>query len=94
MFRVRHVQIASACDPLVRPFHTQGAYEAFTGLLVGEDLDHIGTSFDLSIEPFQTVGGTDAFAMFLGKVETGQAMRYIAVEFVHEFEQDIFAFIH
>ena len=85
LFQVRHVQIASACEPLVRPLHTQRANESFTGLLVGEDLDHIGPSFDLSIESFQTVGGSDAFAMRFWEVEAGQAMSYIVVEFVHEF---------
>ena len=85
LFQVRHVQIASASDPLVRPLHTQGADQAFTGLLVGEDLDDISPSFDLTIESFQKVGGTDAFAVLLWKVETGQAMRHIAVEFINEF---------
>ncbi len=85
LFQVRHVQIASASDPLVRPLHTQGADQAFTGLLVGEDLDNIGTSFDLTIKSFQKVGRTDAFAMLLWKVEARQAMGYITVEFVNEF---------
>ena len=32
------------------------------------DAHHIGTSFDLSIEFFQTVGGSDAFAMRFKKL--------------------------
>lgn len=85
MFQIPHVQIASASDSLFRPFHTQGVYEAFTGLLVGKDLDHIGTSFDLSIESFQTVGGSNAFTMRFWEVEAGQAMGDIAIEFVNKF---------
>ena len=85
LFQIRHIQIASASDPLFRPFHTQGADQAFTSFLIGEDLDNISPPFDLTIESFQKVGRTDAFAVLLWKVETRQAMRHIAVYFVHEF---------
>ena len=49
----------SASDPLFRPLHTQGTDETFTSLLIGEDLDHISPSFDLSVESFQQVGRPD-----------------------------------
>ena len=61
-------QIASACDPLFRLLHTQGAYEAFTGLLVGEDLT---APVDLSIESFQNIDRTNAFGMRFWKVKAG-----------------------
>ena len=85
LFQIRHVQIASARDPLFRPFHTQGADQACKpSFLIGEDLDNISPPFDLTIESFQKVGRTDAFAMLLWKVEARQAMCHIAVYFVHE----------
>ena len=79
MFQIPHVQIASAGDPLFRPFHTQHADQTLTSLLIREDLYHISPSFDLPIESFQQVGRPDASLVLLWKVEAGQTMDNILV---------------
>ena len=94
LFQIRHVQIAFASDPLFRPLHTQRADQAFTSLFIGEDLDHISPSFDLSVESFQKVGRTDAPAMRFWEVEAGQTMDYIPVYFVHDIGQYLFIGVH
>ena len=71
LFQIPHIQIASARDPLFRPFHTQRAYKALTSLLIGEDLYHISPSFDLSVESFQKIGCPDASLVLFWKVEAG-----------------------
>ena len=94
LFQERHVQIASACDPLFRPLHTQRADETFTSLFIGEDLHHISPSFDLTVESFQKVGRPDASAIRFWEVEAGQAMDNITVYFVHYIGQYIFIGVH
>ncbi len=61
----------SCSGALDRPFvvllQQDRSDEADDGVVVGEDSDDLGPSFDLAVEPFETVGGVDFGPVDLGE---------------------------
>lgn len=64
----RLAEVASTGLPLIIGLDEHRSHKTDHGIAIREDAHHIGTPFDLAVQPFQRIGGVDARPVLWGEV--------------------------